>query len=394
MSSPVLTQSATIMEFEFSPDINLEFPSVDDFLSLPENKTEEPLRPAAGASSSRPKKKNKNNNNNNNSNNDGQPTEPILLSTSITTHHVKDLNETLQSMPYCNYGLKSGFEFLPAQTANGVGGFNAVCRLECAKTKEVVKELQTEGCFPSKKHAKEAAAGLMGDYIKELPEEIKSRPRVGKESVEDDKDTENWIGRVQIFCQTRRVVPEYSFYASGTAVPGFSCELRIPADPGLPGLDGKVYGSRLKYHRNKRTAKLEAAKEAMLWIKEQPPPTALPQSPSSDSAKFVGKAAIAAPGTAISIPARAGPVEKVTLICPRLGLSLPEYDLKQDEKVPALHDVTAYIRRGPGLKGAKIGPLKGIYGKKNAKQQMAASVLIWLNKEAERLEVSIKEEES
>jgi hypothetical protein len=189
-------------------------------------------------------------------------------------------------------------------------------------------------------------------------------------------------------------VPEYSFYASGTAVPGFSCELRIPPDPGLPGLDERAYGDKLKYYRNKRTAKIAAAKDAMLWIKQQPPAKTLPQTPSSDSTKFVGKAIIAAPGATISIPARAGPVEKVTLICPRLGLSLPEYDLRQDEKVPALHDVTAYVRRGPGLKGAKIGPLKGIFGKKNAKQQMAASVLIWLNKEAEKIQVTIKEEVS
>jgi hypothetical protein len=194
MSSPVVTQSAAVMEFDFSPDINLEFPSVDDFLSLPENKTEEPLRAAAGGGSSKSKKKN-----NRKNSKDGAPelTEPILLSTSITTHHVKDLNETLQSIPYYNYGLRLEFDFLPAQTTNGVGGFNAMCRLEFAKTKEVVKELQTEGCFPSKKHAKEAAAGLMRDYVKELPEELRDRPLVGKESVEDDKDAENWIGLLQ-----------------------------------------------------------------------------------------------------------------------------------------------------------------------------------------------------
>jgi hypothetical protein len=185
------------------------------------------------------------------------------------------------------------------------------------------------------------------------------------------------------------MVPEYTFYA---AVAGYSCELRIPTDPDLPGLDEKVFGNKLMYYRNKRNAKIAAAKEGMLWIKEHAPGLTLPQTMSCDSKKFVGRAILAAPGSTISVPVRAGPVEKVTLICPRLGLSLPDYDLTMDKSVQGLYDVTAYVSRGPGLKVAKIGPLKGIVGRKKAKQQMAASLLIWLNKEAEKLHVTIEED--
>jgi hypothetical protein len=158
------------------PDIDLEFPCVDDDPNLPEVELEEEYR-----------------------NNPATPelTEPKLLSTTITTQHVVELHRTLQSMPYSEYGLRVQFDFLTEKTTNGAKEFNAVCKLVCANTKEVVKELRTEGCFRTKKRAKEAAAALMGDYVEELPEEVQDTLRAGKESVEDEKDTENWVVLIQ-----------------------------------------------------------------------------------------------------------------------------------------------------------------------------------------------------
>lgn len=69
----------------------------------------------------------------------------------------------------------------------------------------------------------------------------------------------------------------------------------------------------------------------------------------------------------------------------------PEYRLSPDGRTPGMYDITAIIRRPKGPKDVMIGPLKSVYGKKKAKEEMARGVLNWVKKEAERQGLSIVE---
>jgi len=171
----------------------------------------------------------------------------------------------------------------------------------------------------------------------------------------------------------------------------FSCEVTD-----IPGLEDEVFGSKTRFFSSKKKARIQAAKAAMLHIDENQ--LALVDSPKKGGTggggggggKKSGKVALAEPGSTILTPVNASIHETISLICPRLGLSLPEYTYVQDERSPSLYDITAVIRRGPGQKGCRMGPLKGIYGKKKAKDMIADGVLRFLTKEAANRQVSLQ----
>jgi len=125
--------------------------------------------------------------------------DPIALSQSITTTYVKDLLELLQSRDFNVYNLKTVFQDEEMETENHLHGFTNTLKIVYNPTENVVKELKPHGCFPSKKHAKEAVAGLGIQYVKELPEEITSLPRTAGSSCVSvgPVETEDWVGLLQ-----------------------------------------------------------------------------------------------------------------------------------------------------------------------------------------------------
>lgn len=113
---------------------------------------------------------------------DEQPAfpEPVVISTSITTTHVKDLHELCQS----HIRLTPFFEFEQRKPQE----FSVVLKLVGP---EGTKEIAVEGAYPSKRHAKEAASGRGIEYVRNLPrnESLKS---ITLETLE--KEDENWVG--------------------------------------------------------------------------------------------------------------------------------------------------------------------------------------------------------
>ncbi|KAF8539409.1 hypothetical protein BDD12DRAFT_99308 [Trichophaea hybrida] len=323
--------------------------------------------------------------------------EPIALGHSITTTYIKDLIEILQTPKFSSYNLKAVFETTDTETDHGVTGFTNTLKIKRITTGDVVKELKAEGCYPSKRHAKEATAGVGLNYVKELPEEITSLPQVsGSSTSMDPMETEDWVGKLQAWCNLRGPYPKYTFYENPHNPQEFSCDITE-----IPTLE-ETFGSKEKFHRTKKVAKVQAAKEAMLWIKANASSTpASLRSRSGKSSvgtngqpgKFVGKVSIASPGSTIEVDASKGAAEKVSIICPQLGLSLPEYHIKQDQHAPSLYDIYAILRRREG-KSVRIGPLKGEHGRKKAKNKLAECILGWLHKEAERIQVTINQVES
>lgn len=112
---------------------------------------------------------------------DEQPAsaEPIVISTSITTTHVKDLHELCQS----HVRLTPFFEFEQRKPQE----FSVVLKLVGP---EGTKEITVDGTYPSKRHAKEAVSGQGIEYLKNLPksEGLKS---IALETLE--KEQENWV---------------------------------------------------------------------------------------------------------------------------------------------------------------------------------------------------------
>ena len=96
-------------------------------------------------------------------------------------------------------------------------------------------------------------------------------------------------------------------------------------------------------------------------------------------------------GSVITLPPGLRAQDKVTLICPQVGLHQPEYAVEQEVRAPSIYDATAYLTRAVGRK-VKIGP-RAVVGKKHAKEQIAGSVLIWLVREAQSHGITIHEAE-
>jgi hypothetical protein len=205
------TDNVPLDVFEFHTDLDLQLPLVRDFLICNDD-----FDPCAEVDSGlaaleigdkkqqqqqQQQQQKKSAVDNDNDDDDPTKLEPIAISISITTQHVKDLHELLQSPRYSAYRLSCLFDFESAETANGLPGFTVLARLECKMTGVIVKELASESCFPSKKHAKEFAAGLMLDYLREMPAEFSQLPK-GESSMssarsDDPQESVNWVGKLQ-----------------------------------------------------------------------------------------------------------------------------------------------------------------------------------------------------
>jgi len=122
------------------------------------------------------------------------PLEPIPHSTSITTQHVKDLFELLQSPEYRQYQLSAEFKNEETTTENGIPGFNVLLELKCKPTDVKLKDFRPAGgCFPNRRLAKEAASKLAIEWLRLYAEELTSLPPVVDNSLEE---TINWRGRL------------------------------------------------------------------------------------------------------------------------------------------------------------------------------------------------------
>lgn len=103
--------------------------------------------------------------------------EPVIISTSITTTHVKDLHELCQS----HVRLTPFFEFEQPKRQE----FSVVLKLVGP---EGTKEIAIEGTYPSKRHAKEAASGQGIEYVRNLPRGESLKLEI------PEKEDENWVG--------------------------------------------------------------------------------------------------------------------------------------------------------------------------------------------------------
>ncbi|KAI5850634.1 hypothetical protein BZA05DRAFT_59207 [Tricharina praecox] len=397
-----------VVEFDFDKtNLDLNFLTIDEFCAELATFTTPPLTPNRGNTPA-----------------PAPSLEPIQHSTSITTQHVKDLYELLQSREYRPYLLTVSFAEEDATPESGVPAFASAITVECKSAGVKLKTLRPPGgCFPNKRLAKEAACGVAIEWLKSMPEELErlqlaNPPESSSNPKTEPGESVNWVGMLASYCQIgpNSNAPLYTYYQSAASTPlVFSCQVSGIQTVGSE----KVFGSKTKFHSSKKKARIHAAKAAMTFIDEnqiapaaavkkgsaggsgggggdakKTPPnersTTTPAAAIVAGANFVGKAPPLEPGSTITIPLAATIHETVALVCPQLGLSLPEYILACDEHTPALYDITAVLRRAPPKRGVRIGPIKGVYGKKNARDRIANSVFTFLKKEAENCRVVMK----
>ncbi|CUS15150.1 unnamed protein product [Tuber aestivum] len=296
-----------------------------------------------------------------------EPGQPILLTTSITTTYAKDLHELCQS----RVRLTPMFTFQQSKPQE----FTVVLKL--AGPLET-REIPIDGIFPSKRHAKEAAAALGIDYVNSLPKDGSSR------LFTMEQEPENWVGLLSDMCNGKQIRPQYTDYATPGA--GYSCEIRLSAEFGCPGVECMVFGDKHRAFKNKKSAKIAAAKEAILWVREQAPPG----TPVNGRTP---KTAANGPEGVIDIPEGTPTAQIVNLICPKLGFTSPEYIFHADPHAPGLYDVDAVIKRPKGPRPAKIGPIRSVFGKKKAREEISTCVLRWLRKEADKQGLKIIDHE-
>ncbi|PWW75604.1 hypothetical protein C7212DRAFT_297524 [Tuber magnatum] len=294
-----------------------------------------------------------------------EPGQPILLTTSITTTYAKDLHELCQS----RVRLTPIFAFQQNKPQEFAVVLKLVGPLE-------TKEIAVGGTFPSKRHAKEAAAALGIEYVNGLPKDGSSR------LFTMEQEPENWVGLLSDMCNGKQIRPQYTDYATPGA--GYSCEIRLSAEFGCPGVECMVFGDKHRAFKNKKSAKIAAAKEAILWVREQAPP-------GTPVGGRTPKTAASGPEGVIEIPEGTPTAQIVNLICPKLGFTSPEYIFHADPHAPGLYDVDAVIKRPKGPRPAKIGPIRSVFGKKKAREEISTCVLRWLRKEAEKQGLKIIE---
>lgn len=167
-SSPTPTSPSILLKKEKHPPEKISdsnFQSVDTYLAENPGENDAPQKEEP----STPKTKDE----------PPAPAEPVIISTSITTTHVKDLHELCQS----HVRLTPLFEFQQRKPQE----FSVILKLVGP---EGIKEIAAEGIYPSKRHAKEAVSGLGIEYVRNLPknEGLKS---ITLETLE--KEQENWV---------------------------------------------------------------------------------------------------------------------------------------------------------------------------------------------------------
>ncbi|GME36193.1 putative double-stranded RNA-binding protein [Neofusicoccum parvum] len=281
------------------------------------------------------------------------------------------------------------------------------------------------GPYGSKKEAKAAAAE---EGVKLLTEALAKAATNKRKKADDDTgvnddaqegsddENENWIGLLCEYCQAAgKARPMFQEFSLGA---NYSMECTLSSEEGAD----RPFGDRHALFNNKKAAKAHAARDAVRWLRDR---GRMPRK--GHPTKKKAKAAAAA--TVIAVPPSAGlaplpapmPIsgvdanapapaagaeesdgssagspdhkdrslgEQVMMLCSRLGVAQPVYRITPDPRVPSMWSGAAFFPHDPAMAppGQAVGEVANIYGKKNAKEEVAKKVLKHLKaKRAERL---------
>ncbi len=223
--------------------------------------------------------------------------------------------------------------------------------------------------------------------------------------------------------------PTYTEYAVGI---NYACECLIPKRPDAP------FGSRTAVFPNKKAARANAAREALLWLGEngyaglttgadgtlvvvnlgggkrkkgKGGVTGVVATEMEGTDKGASANASASADAAGSIvgggkeksftarvngtflpdqhPIPSTPLTPLTDFCPLLSLSPPEYRLTASAAAPNMYSGAAYFVKDPVVVPGPVGEVRLVYGRKNAREACAASVWAFLTRLASERSVRL-----
>ncbi|KAL1645453.1 hypothetical protein SLS58_003761 [Diplodia intermedia] len=292
------------------------------------------------------------------------------------------------------------------------------------------------------KRKKPAAAGIEDGEIREGREGEEDGGE-GESEGEENMD-ENWVGLLGEYCQAEnKPRPLFQEFTLGA---NYSMECIMPSEEGR-GAD-EPFGGRNVLFNSKKTAKTNAAREAVRWLRQagRMPKTGHPTKKKMKAAQqamaaAANKASASAPAPFSSAPSASGgmsgplptPVpiggggtasgsesdgggnsssssaggppgfkdrslgEQVMILCKTLGCAQPIYKIAPDPRVPSMWSGAAYFPHDPavvanagvvGQSSTAVGEVRNVYGKKKAREEVAKKVLKHLKgMQAERQKV-------
>ncbi|KAK6522543.1 hypothetical protein TWF281_001984 [Arthrobotrys megalospora] len=212
--------------------------------------------------------------------------------------------------------------------------------------------VDTPKLFPSKKAAKEFVAQLALEELKKMPaqpEHIIIGP--GKMKAESP------MGELNRYCSQNALPRPHVLDTSNSKPPYFfGCEITIDIS------GERKFGDPHPNHPNKTAARNAAAQLALEWIMKENPRII----------KIKGKAGkagrVLAPGSFIQIDATGKTIGEVaTEACALLGFKAPQRELVPIGEQTGLYNVFVTLEHGEQI--TRIGPLKNIFGQKNASKE-------------------------
>ncbi|KAF2483711.1 hypothetical protein BDY17DRAFT_324424 [Neohortaea acidophila] len=262
-------------------------------------------------------------------------------------------------------------------------------------------EVEVEEQFPSKKVARGAVCKLALEKLLSTDAGVRKKAK-RKRSGANDASTEfeideDWVSILNEYAQPKRLrMPEYDDMAYGGAPPKFSCTLKIADAP------NETFGYRFDLlHTSKKAAKTMAAKEAVLWLREQgklpPTPTkrkkiAHPTAAAGHSGSTDISRSLSTLSTDDHVPLP--PSQRLNYLIDSLGFQGMWWDLRPSPVQSCLGNMAwdaaitfpdRDVETEPRLAG-RLGQVWGVHGKANAKAKCCKNVLPLLEEiQAERI---------
>ncbi|KAF1347521.1 hypothetical protein BDV97DRAFT_299353 [Delphinella strobiligena] len=226
---------------------------------------------------------------------------------------------------------------------------------------QAVKYLDTQAPRPKVKATITDVAGLSGGHV--------------------DK-TENWMGLLNHFCQTSALpAPVFKDYQRGNdAFFSTTCTMILPDRGDI------TFGDATSFYSSKKAAKVVAAKEVVVFLREQ---GALPSAPIA-AASMTASDLVDSLNPSYTLPASqngdstdsdpngVSVTVQVINLCRILNLPQPHYKYDPSEDMTSnFLDSAAYFPGEPDLRGP-IGRVERVFGRKKAKEECAKRVLLVL----------------
>ncbi|KAL2042136.1 hypothetical protein N7G274_005324 [Stereocaulon virgatum] len=288
--------------------------------------------------------------------------DPVSLG-SKTSHHVSALNHLCQLK-----GISAVFEINEDASHAGFGGVLKIGNVTVTR----------EERWHSKKEAKQALAEKGLEIVQTM--EVK-----GKEPGMSGEVAKNWVGILNEYYSlsdpNRGVV--YNDYAVGSV---FACECSIPSRP------DHTFGSKTEAFPSKKAARFNSAQKAVEYLISEGHLN--PDGSTKARKKVKHGAAVRIQCKDLEVKKEASYAQKVQDICPLLGLTSPQYSLTPtSDQAPNMLNGYASFPNQPDMP-KEIGEVRNVFGKKNAKEELAKAVWVVLQGLAQKRGVKIEEAEA